>query len=48
MKRGNTISPTKDFPMSNFWEKNFNMRGGTVDSKLFVEPLLELVQKWQS
>jgi threonine dehydrogenase-like Zn-dependent dehydrogenase len=44
VKRGNTISPTMDFPMTLFWEKNLTLRGGTVDSKLFVEPLLELVK----
>ncbi|KAJ5987875.1 hypothetical protein N7481_003085 [Penicillium waksmanii] len=44
VKRGNTISPTMDFPMTIFWEKNLTMCGGTVDSKLFVEPLLELVK----
>lgn len=44
VERGNTISPTIVFPMTLFWEKNLTMRGGTVDSKLFVEPLLELVK----
>jgi threonine dehydrogenase-like Zn-dependent dehydrogenase len=32
------------FPMTLFWEKNMTIRGGAVDSKLFVEPLLELVK----
>lgn len=44
VKRGNTISPTMDFPKTLFWEKNLTLRGGTVDSKLLVEPLLELVK----
>ncbi|KAE8377270.1 hypothetical protein BDV26DRAFT_305009 [Aspergillus bertholletiae] len=42
--RGSTISPSITFPMTLFWEKNMTMRGGAVDSKLYVEPLLELVK----
>jgi threonine dehydrogenase-like Zn-dependent dehydrogenase len=44
VERGNAISPTMTFPMTLFWEKNLTMRAGTVDSKLFVEPMLELVK----
>jgi threonine dehydrogenase-like Zn-dependent dehydrogenase len=44
VERGNIISPTMTFPITLFWEKNLTMRGGEVDSKLFVEPLLELVK----
>jgi threonine dehydrogenase-like Zn-dependent dehydrogenase len=44
VERGNTISPTMTFPMTLFWEKNLTMRAGTVDSKLFVEPMLELLK----
>lgn len=43
--RGNTISPTITFPMTVFWEKNLSLRAGVVDSKLYVEPMLELVKK---
>ncbi|KAI3059592.1 hypothetical protein CBS147353_10530 [Aspergillus niger] len=43
-QRGNTISPSMPFPMTLFWGKNMTIRGGAVDSKLFVEPLLELVK----
>jgi threonine dehydrogenase-like Zn-dependent dehydrogenase len=44
VERGNTIAPTISFPVSDFWSKNLTVRGGTVDSKLFVEPLLELIK----
>lgn len=44
VQRGNTISPSIIFPMTLFWEKNITLRGGVVDSKLIVEPLLELVK----
>jgi threonine dehydrogenase-like Zn-dependent dehydrogenase len=44
VERGNTVSPTISLPISLFWEKNLTMRGGTVDSKLYVEPLLELIK----
>lgn len=44
VQRGSTISPSTTFPMTLFWEKNMTIRGGAVDSKLYVEPLLELVK----
>ena len=44
VQRGDTISPYMMFPITIFWEKNMTIRGGVVDSKLFVEPLLELVK----
>lgn len=44
VQQGSTISPFMKFPMTLFWEKNMTIRGGVVDSKLFVEPLLELVK----
>ncbi|KAE8329692.1 hypothetical protein BDV39DRAFT_202639 [Aspergillus sergii] len=44
VQRGSTISPSITFPMTLFWEKNMTIRGGAVDSKLYVEPLLELVK----
>ncbi|KAJ5509714.1 hypothetical protein N7527_011857 [Penicillium freii] len=44
VQRGDTISPYMMFPITTFWEKNMTIRGGVVDSKLFVEPLLELVK----
>ncbi|KAJ5365779.1 hypothetical protein N7517_008665 [Penicillium concentricum] len=44
VERGDTISPNMVFPITLFWEKNLSIRGGIVDSKLFVEPLLELVK----
>ncbi|KAJ5512282.1 Alcohol dehydrogenase superfamily zinc-type [Penicillium fimorum] len=44
VERGNTISPNMMFPFTLFWEKNMSIRGGVVDSKLFVGPLLELVK----
>lgn len=44
VQRGNIISPFITFPMTLFWEKNMTIRGGVVDSKLFVQPLLELVK----
>ncbi|KAE8401807.1 hypothetical protein BDV37DRAFT_285357 [Aspergillus pseudonomiae] len=44
VQRGNTISPSITFPMTLFWEKNITVRGGAVDSKLYVQPLLELVK----
>lgn len=44
VQRGDTISPYMKFPMTLFWQKNMTIRGGAVDSKLFVEPLLELVK----
>ncbi|KAJ5963476.1 uncharacterized protein N7479_003352 [Penicillium vulpinum] len=44
VQRGDTISPVIPFPVTLFWEKNMTVRGGVVDSKLFVEPMLELVK----
>ncbi|KAJ5187793.1 hypothetical protein N7449_010787, partial [Penicillium cf. viridicatum] len=45
VQRGDTISPYIMFPITLFWEKNMTIRGGVVDSKLFVETLLELVKR---
>ncbi|KAJ5836925.1 Alcohol dehydrogenase superfamily zinc-type [Penicillium robsamsonii] len=44
VERGDTISPNMTFPITLFWGKNMSIRGGAVDSKLFVGPLLELVK----
>ncbi|KAJ5094610.1 hypothetical protein N7456_010471 [Penicillium angulare] len=44
VERGNTMSPCITFPMTDFWGKNISIRGGAVDSKLFIEPLLGLVK----
>ncbi|OQE39920.1 hypothetical protein PENCOP_c006G01574 [Penicillium coprophilum] len=44
VQRGDTISPNMTFPITLFWKKNMSIRGGVVDSKLFVGPLLELLK----
>ncbi|KAL3264731.1 hypothetical protein ABHI18_000436 [Aspergillus niger] len=44
VQRGNTISLSIIFPLTFFWGKNMTIRGGIVDSKLYVGPLLELVR----
>ncbi|OKL60200.1 hypothetical protein UA08_04604 [Talaromyces atroroseus] len=42
--RGGTISPTVQFPMTDFFNKGLRMQGGGVDPKVLAPELVELIQ----
>ncbi|PYI17063.1 alcohol dehydrogenase [Aspergillus violaceofuscus CBS 115571] len=44
VRRGDAISPTVTFLLSEVWKKGLTLRAGAVDAKSVVAPLLELIR----